>query len=299
MDVAITGSTGLIGGALRRHLEQRGDRVIAVVRRPVTPGDDAIEWHPERDEIDASAFSGIGAVVNLAGESIGARRWSAAQKRRLVESRVRSTRLLASALAEIDRPPSVLVSGSAMDFYGSRGDEPLRETCPRGDGFLADLANEWEHATESAEKAGRRVTHLRTSLVLDRDAPALTRMMRPFKLGVGGRLGNGRQYWSWITSLDAARAIAWIIDNDLSGPVNLASPSPVTNAEFARALGRVLHRPALLPAPKPAVQLLLGAQLADELLFSSHRLVPEALLSSGFRFEHGTIDEALAAVLRG
>jgi uncharacterized protein (TIGR01777 family) len=297
MDVAVTGSSGLVGSALRRHLEGRGDRVVPVVRRPVEPREDAIEWHPERDEIDAKAFNGIDAVVNLAGASIGERRWTTAQKRRLVESRVRSTRLLAATLAEIERPPAVLVSGSAMGYYGSRGDEELRESSAPGTGFLADLVQQWESATAAAEQAGRRVAHLRTSLVLDRNAPALTRMLVPFKLGVGGRLGNGRHYWSWITSTDAARAIAWILDHDLAGPVNLASPSPVTNAEFSRALGRVVHRPAVVPVPRPAVQVLLGRELVAQLLFASQRLVPEVLVRSGFRFEHETIDEALTAVL--
>jgi uncharacterized protein (TIGR01777 family) len=298
MDVAITGSSGLIGSALRRHLESRGDRVVAVVRRPVRAGEDAIEWHPERDEIDAEGFRGLDAVVNLAGESLGAKRWSDAQKRRLVDSRVQSTRLLATTLAKIDRSPSALVSGSAMGYYGNRGDELLRETSGAGSGFLADLVAQWEAATEPAQEAGRRVAHLRMSLVLDRNAPALTRMMLPFKLGVGGKLGNGRQYWSWITSADAARAIAWILDHDIAGPVNLATPSPVTNADFSRALGRVLHRPAVIPAPKPGLQLLLGRELADELLFASQRLVPEVLVGTGFRFEHETIDDALGAVLR-
>lgn len=298
MDVAITGSSGLIGSALRRHLESRGDRVVAVVRRAVHAGEDAIEWHPERDEIDAEGFRGLDAVVNLAGESLGAKRWSDAQKRRLVDSRVRSTRLLATTLAKIDRPPSVLASGSAMGYYGNRGDELLHETSGPGSGFLAELVGQWEAATAPAQEAGLRVAHLRTSLVLDRDAPALTRMILPFKLGVGGKLGDGRQYWSWITSSDAARAIAWVLDHEIAGPVNVATPSPVTNAEFSRALGRALHRPAMIPAPKPGLQLLLGRELADELLFASQRLTPEVLVESGFRFEHETIDDALAAILR-
>ena len=298
MDVAITGASGLIGSALRQHLEARGDRVIPVVRRRPESGEDVIEWHPERDEIDASAFAGLDAVVNLAGESIGARRWSAEEKRRLVESRVRSTKLLARTLAHVERAPGVLVSGSAMGYYGSRGNEELRESSPRGDGFLADLASEWGSATAEAEQAGRRVAHVRTGLVLDGDAPALTRMLLPFKLGLGGRLGNGRQFWSWISLVDEVRAITWLLDHDIAGPVNLAGPMPVTNAEFTRALGRVLHRPTLLPVPKLALHVLLGGQLADELLFSSLRVVPEVLVRSGFAFEHTTVDAALAAALK-
>jgi uncharacterized protein (TIGR01777 family) len=297
MDVAVTGSSGLIGTALRRHLEGRGDRVVPVVRRTPRRGEDAIEWHPDRDEIDANAFSGIDAVVNLAGESIGERRWTQTQKRRLIDTRVRSTRLVAKTLAQIERPPAVLVSGSAMGYYGSRGDEELRESSARGDGFLAELASAWEAATEEAARAGRRVAHLRASLVLGGDAPVLTRMLLPFKLGIGGRLGNGLQYWSWISLADAVRAITWLLDHDIAGPVNIAAPAPVTNAEFSKALGRALHRPAVLPAPRFALHVLLGSQLADELLFSSQRLVPEVLLGSGFEFEHETIDAALAAAL--
>ena len=298
MDVAVTGASGLIGSALRQHLEARGDRVIPVVRRRVEKGEDAIEWHPDRDQIDAPAFAGIDAVVNLAGVSIGARRWSAEEKRRLIDSRVRSTKLLARTLAQIERPPGVLVSGSAMGYYGSRGDEELRESSPPGEGYLAQLAREWEEATTEAERAGRRVAHLRTSLVLDRRAPSLRRMVLPFKLGLGGRLGDGRQYWSWISLVDEVRAITWLLDHDIAGPVNLAAPAPLTNAEFSRVLGRVLHRPARLPAPKFALHLLLGGQFADELLLSSQRLVPEVLLRSGFAFEHATVEAALNAALK-
>jgi len=298
MEVAITGSSGLIGTALCRHLQERGDRVVRVVRRSPQPGEDVIEWHPDRDEIDSGAFDGLDAVVNLAGESIGARRWSSEQKRRLIDTRVQSTRLLSRVLAQSVRAPAIFVSGSAMGYYGSRGDEELVESSAPGHGFLAELAVAWETATAEASAAGRRVAHLRTGLVLGGDATALTRMLLPFKLGVGGRLGNGRQYWSWISLTDEVRAIAWILDHDdISGPVNLVGPAPVTNAEFSRALGRVLHRPALLPAPKLALEVLLGRELADELLFSSQRVVPDVLLRSGFRFEHETVAAALAAAL--
>jgi uncharacterized protein (TIGR01777 family) len=298
MEVAVTGSSGLIGTALCRHLDERGDRVVRVVRRSPKPGEDALEWHPERDEIDAGAFDGLDAIVNLAGESIGARRWSDEQKKRLIDTRVRSTRLLSRTLAASDRGPATFVSGSAMGYYGSRGDEQLVESSAPGKGLLAEIAVAWEAATEEASAAGRRVVHLRTGLVLDGDAPALTRMLLPFKLGLGGRLGNGRQYWSWISLTDAVRGIAWVLDHDISGPVNLVGPAPVTNAEFSRTLGRVLHRPSLLPAPKPALQVLLGRQMADELLFSSQRVVPEALVRSGFHFEHQTLEAALTTILR-
>lgn len=298
MEVAVTGSSGLIGTALCRHLEARGDRVVRVVRRSPKPGEDVIEWHPERDEIDAATFDGLDAVVNLAGESIGARRWSSQQKQRLIDTRVQSTRLLSRVLAQSDKAPATFVSGSAMGYYGDRGDEELVESSAQGKGFLAELASAWEAATAQASEAGRRVAYIRTGLVLDGEATALTRMLLPFKLGVGGRLGNGRQYWSWISLTDEVRAIAWVLDHDISGPVNLVGPAPVTNAEFSRALGRALHRPALLPAPKPALELLLGRQLADELLFSSQRVLPDVLLRSGFRFEHETVDAALAAALK-
>jgi uncharacterized protein (TIGR01777 family) len=297
MEVAVTGSTGLIGTALCRHLEERGDRVVRVVRRRPRPGEDVIEWHPERDELDSGAFDGLDAVVNLAGESIGAHRWNAEQKRRLIDTRVQSTRLLSRVLARSASGPATLVSGSAMGYYGSRGDEELVESSGPGQGFLAELAGAWEAATAEASAAGRRVAHVRTGLVLGADATALTRMLLPFKLGLGGRLGNGRQYWSWISLTDEVRAIAWLLDHDISGPVNLVGPAPVTNAEFSRALGRALHRPALLPVPKLALRVLLGRELADELLFSSQRVVPDVLLRAGFGFEHQTVDAALAAAL--
>jgi uncharacterized protein (TIGR01777 family) len=298
VDVAITGSSGLIGTALCRVLEQRGDRVVRVVRRPPRPGEDAIEWQPERDQLDARALEGLDAVVNLAGESIGARRWNPAQKRRLIDSRVRSTQLLSRALATAAHPPGTLVSGSAIGYYGDRGAEELRETSARGDGFLAELAGAWESATEEATRAGRRVAHIRTGIVLDGDDGALKRMLLPFKLGVGGRLGNGRQYWSWISLADEVRAIVWVLDHDIAGPVNLAGPAAVTNADFSRALGRAMHRPALLPTPKPALQVLLGKELAGELLFASQRVIPEVLLRSGFTFEHETLEAALSAVFQ-
>jgi uncharacterized protein (TIGR01777 family) len=297
MDVAVTGSSGLIGTALCRHLRERGDRVVRVVRRSPQPDEDVIEWHPDRDELDAGAFDGLDAIVNLAGESIGAHRWSAEQKRRLIDSRVQSTRLLSRVVAQSASGPTALVSGSAMGYYGNRGDEELVESSGPGQGFLSELASAWEAATAEASAAGRRVVHLRTGLVLDADAPALARMLLPFKLGVGGRLGNGRQYWSWISLTDEVRATAWVLDHDLSGPVNLVGPAPVTNAEFSRALGRALHRPTLLPAPKLALELLLGRELADELLFSSQRVVPDVLQRSGFGFEHQTVDAALAAAV--
>jgi uncharacterized protein (TIGR01777 family) len=297
MEVAVTGSSGLIGTALCRHLQERGDRVVRVVRRSPQPGEDVIEWHPDRDELDAAAFDGLDAVVNLAGESIGARRWNAAQKRRLIDTRVQSTRLLSRVLAQSAHGATTLVSGSAMGYYGSRGDEALVESSGPGQGFLAELAGAWEAATTEAAAAGRRVVHLRTGLVLDADAPALTRMLLPFKLGLGGRLGNGRQYWSWISLTDEVRAIAWVLDHDIAGPVNLVGPAPVTNGDFSRALGRALHRPALLPVPKAALHVLLGREFADELLFSSQRVTPEVLLRSGFSFEHQTVDAALAAAL--
>jgi len=297
MDVAVSGSSGLIGSALCRYLEERGDRTIRIVRRAPQPGEDAIEWHPDRDELDAGAFEGVDAVVNLAGASIGAKRWNTEEKRRLIDSRVRSTTLLSRALAHAANPPATFVSGSAVGYYGDRGNEELPESSGPGTNFLAELAAAWEAATEQAERAGRRVVHLRTGIVLDRAASALSRMLLPFRLGLGGRLGSGRQFWSWISLTDEVRAIAWALDHDLTGPLNLVGPKPVTNAEFSRALGRALHRPALVPAPKPALRLLLGGELADNLLFTSLRVVPTALLASGFAFEHETVEAALAAAL--
>jgi uncharacterized protein (TIGR01777 family) len=297
LDVAITGASGLIGTALAARLRTEGHRPISVVRRPVRAGEDAVEWAPSAGRIDAASLEGIDAVVHLAGAGIGDKRWSADYKAEVLDSRVGPTRLLATTLASLDRPPSVLVSGSAIGYYGDRGSERLTEDSPPGDLFLSRVCKEWEAAAAPAADAGIRVAVARTGVVLARDGGALPKLLPLFRLGLGGRLGSGKQWWSWISIDDETAALQWLLDHDVAGPVNLAAPGSTTNAEFTKALGRVLHRPTLLPVPAFGPRLLRGRQLADELLFASQRVVPAALTAAGFRFAHPDLDDALAAAL--
>jgi uncharacterized protein (TIGR01777 family) len=296
MDVVVSGSSGLIGSALVESLEQSGHRAIRLVRHDAT-GPDAIRWDPEAGTIDAAALEGVDAVVHLAGEGIATKRWSDEQKRRILDSRTRGTSLLAATLARLDRKPSVLVSASAIGFYGERGDAVLTESEPGAHSFLGELVTAWEAAASPAADAGIRVVHPRTGIVLSTKGGALAEALPLFKFGLGGRFGSGRQWWSWISLADEIRALRWVLDHDLSGPVNFTAPEPVTNAEFTKALGEVLHRPTILPVPKfgPAVKL--GRELAQELLYTSSRVVPTKLLASGFTFEHEDIHSAFRSVL--
>jgi len=293
MRVAIAGSSGFIGTALVKSLEARGDHVVRLVRRAVTDTTHEIEWHPDRGQLEANSLEGFDAVVNLAGEGIASKRWTAAQKNRIVDSRVATTSLLARAITEQSSPPSVLVNGSAIGFYGNGGDVELDETSPSGQGFLADVVRQWEAAADKASRPETRVAFARTGMVLDAGGGSLAKMLLPFKLGAGGRLGSGRQWMSWITLSDHVRALCWLLDHRLEGPVNLVAPNPVTNAEFTRALGHALHRPTILPTPKLALHTLLGRELVDELLFTSQRVLPRALTASGFEFEFPAIEAAL------
>ena len=236
-------------------------------------------------------------MVHLAGAGIGDSRWSDARKRILVESRTRSTALLAGALAELDRQPRVLVSASAIGFYGDRGDEILTEQSPPADDFLASLCARWEAESAPAAESGIRVACARTGVVLSRQGGALPKLLRLFKLGLGGRFGSGAQWWSWITLDDEVRAIEWLLENDVRGPVNLTAPNPVTNREFTRVLSAVLSRPAWLPVPRFGPRLLLGSELADSLLFTSARVRPAVLQSSGFTFSHSDLEGTLRSIL--
>ncbi len=295
MKIAVTGSTGLIGTALVKAIESRGDTAVRVVRR--SPGADEISWDIPAGTIEAEKLEGIDAVVHLSGESIGAAKWSAAQKHELTNSRVKSTTILATALAELDNKPKVFVSGSAMGFYGDRGSTPLPETAEAGTGFLAEMTIAWEAAAQPAIDAGIRTAFMRTSLVLSAEGGALKEQLPFFKMGIGGKIGDGSQYWSWISIDDQVRAILHIIDGDLSGPVNIVAPNAVTNAEFTKALGAALGRPTFMPTPRLAVDLRLGKEAAEAMLYWSTRLVPEKLEQSGFEFEHATIDQAFGALL--
>ena len=296
--VAITGASGLIGSALARSLRADGHRVYAVVRRSPLPERDEIGWDPDQGRADAAAFAGLDAVVHLAGEPI-AQRWTAERMARIRSSRVQGTSLLARTLASLPDPPGVLVSASGIGYYGDRGDEPLSESSGPGEDFLAGVAQEWESATEPAARAGVRTAVIRTGVALSPEGGALERMLPVFRLGLGGRLGSGRQWMSWISLPDLVRAITFVIDSpDLQGPINMVAPEPVTNAEFTRTLGRVLGRPALMRVPATALRLAYG-DMADAALLASQRARPTRLQDAGFRFQHPRLETALRALLPG
>lgn len=295
MRVAVTGSTGLIGRALTRALVRDGDEVVRLVRHPPRqPGE--VEWDPARQRVDAAGLAGCEAVVHLAGAGVGDHRWTAAYKKEIRDSRVLGTGAIAEAVASLDTPPRVLLSASAIGVYGDTGERVVDENTPPGRGFLADVCQEWEAATGAATEAGVRTVLLRTGLVVSADGGAWARLFPLAKLGLAGRLGNGRQYWSFISLADHVAALRHLLrSSDLSGPFNLTAPHPVTNREATEATGRVLRRPALLPAPAPALRLALG-EMATEVL-ASQRVVPRRLLESGFVFAHPDIESAVRAAL--
>lgn len=295
MRVAITGSSGLIGGALRASLKADGHEVVPVVRSAGAPG--SVRWDIDAGQIDAGGLEGIDAAVHLAGAGIGDKRWTDERKREIRESRTKGTALLAGTLARLDAKPSVLISGSAVGYYGDRGDEQLTETSPPGTGFLAEVVAAWEAATAAASESGIRVATIRSGIVLDADGGALPRMARLAKLGLLGKLGTGQQWMSWISLADEVGAIRFLLDHDVHGPVDLTAPTPVTNAVFTKALGRVLHRPTFLPIPSFGPKLLLGAELADSLLFEGQRVLPEVLLDAGYEFQHDEVESALEDIL--
>jgi uncharacterized protein (TIGR01777 family) len=270
--------------------------VVRVVRRPAR-ADDELQWDPSAGTIDASALEGIDAAVHLAGEGIGDHRWTDEQKRKIHDSRTQGTSVLASAMAALEHRPSVLLSGSAVGFYGDGGDAELTESAPRASGFLADVVADWEAAALPAANAGIRTVYLRSGVVLSPDAGALKKVLRLFKAGLGGPIGSGKQWWPWIAIADEVGAIVHLLTADVEGPVNLVAPNPVRYRDFARALGRALRRPAFLPTPMLGPRLLLGRELADSLLGDSQRVVPARLLESGYTFHHPTIDEALGSML--
>lgn len=292
MKVLVTGASGFIGRALVARLEQEGHEAVPLARG--VSGSGSPSWDVGAGRIDEDALDGIEAVVHLAGESIGGR-WTAAKKQAILSSRTEGTDLIARAVA--NARPSVFVCGSAIGYYGSRGDEILTEESSRGTGFLADVVTAWEAAAAPAVDAGVRTVFARTSLVLEGSGGSFPRMLLPFKLGIGGPLGSGRQWWAWITLEDEVRAIMHCLTSELEGPVNLSAPNPVTNKEFGTALGKALKRPAVFPAPAFGLKLLLGGEFADEVLLASQRVVPAKLQASGFEFSHPQVDQALAAVL--
>jgi len=305
MRIIIAGGSGFLGRALADALGAAGHHVQILTRQPPSPGGsparthERITWTPDGTANGpwASACSGADLIVNLAGESIAAGRWTAARKARLRDSRVLPTRSLAQLFARAPKPPAAFISASAIGYYGDRGGETLTEDSGPGRGFLADLGVEWEREALAAEKSGARVVLLRTGIVLDPREGALAKMVPPFRLFAGGPFGSGRQYMSWIHRDDWVSLAKWAIEAPaVRGPLNLTAPNPVTNADFARALGRALHRPAFIPGPGLALKIILG-EMAGPLLLESQRVVPAKALAGGFRYGHPDLDEALADLL--
>lgn len=295
MLIAVSGSSGLVGSTLLPFLTTGGHRVTRLVRRPASG--DEVAWDIAQGVKDLSRLEGVDAVVHLAGENIAAARWTAARKEEIRRSRVEGTRRLCESLARLSRRPKALVSASAIGFYGNRGDEILREDSAPGSDFLAQVCREWEAATEPASRAGIRAVQLRFGMILSPAGGALKKMLLPFKLGAGGRIGSGRQFMSWIGIDDAVGAIHHaIVTESLQGPVNAVSPTPVTNTEYTRTLARVLSRPAIAPMPAFAARLAFG-EMADALLLASQRVLPTRLQTTGYRFRYPELEGALRHLL--
>ena len=296
MIILVTGSTGFIGSALVPFLTAGGHTVRRLVRSEPT-GEAEFRWQPESESIDMKGLEGVDVVVHLAGENIAAGRWTPAKKARILDSRVKGTRLLCESLAELAEPPKVLVCSSGVGYYGARVEGVVNEESPLGDGFLADVCHQWEAAAAPAVEKGIRVVNLRTGIVLDLAGGTLARMLTPFKMGVGGKLGNGKQYISWLALDDILEIIHHtLVTEGLRGPVNAVTPEPVTNIQFTKTLGRVLGRPTIFPMPTFAVHLIFG-EMADETLLSSIRAEPAQLLESGYTFRYPELEGALRHIL--
>src|SRR6267378_812565 len=298
MKILISGSHGLVGTALIKSLASEGHEILRLVRYAPSSVQE-IEWSPDRYSIALARLEGFDAVVHLAGESIAEGRWSDEKKKRIRESRVKGTKLLGDALANLSNPPRTLISASAIGYYGDRGDEVLTESSAPGDGFLPEVCVEWEKATALATEKGIRVVNTRFGVILDAHGGALAKMLPPFRMGIGGRLGSGKQWMSWIALDDVVGGIKFALKNDsLRGPANFVAPEPVTNSEFTKTLGRVLSRPTWFPIPEFGVRLAFG-EMADALLLSSQRVQPKELLDSGYSFKLRQLEGALRHVLEG
>jgi uncharacterized protein (TIGR01777 family) len=297
MRILIGGSTGLVGTALVTSLKEKGAAVSRLVRSTPTPKTGDVEWHPNRGSIDTTGLDGFDGVVNLAGESIAEGRWTEGKKRRIRDSRVKGTRLLSESLAALSKRPKAFLCASATGFYGSREAALLDEDSPSGRGFLAEVCREWEKATEPAAQAGVRVVNLRFGPILTLEGGMLQKMLPPFKLGLGGKVGSGRQYISWVAMDDVIGAINFALENDaLRGPVNVVAPNPSTNAEFTKTLGRLISRPTAFAMPAVAARLAFG-EMADEMLLASQRVAPKRLKEAGYQFQYSELESALRHVL--
>ncbi len=297
MKILVSGSHGLVGSALIKALTGDGHEVIRLVRHNHKLGAFEVEWHPNKGIVDTQQLEGMNAVVHLAGENIAAGRWTDEKKRAIRESRVKGTSLLSDALARLSHPPSVFVSASAIGYYGSRGDELLTEQSPPGNDFLANVCKDWEQATRAAAEKGIRTVHARFGIILDRHEGALAKMLTPFRMGIGGRIGDGKQWMSWIAIDDIVAALKFVLlDAAVSGPVNFVAPNPVTNSEFTTTLGRVLARPTIFPMPAFGARLAFG-EMADALLLSSQRVDPSVLEDRGFPFYWPTLEAAMRHLL--
>jgi uncharacterized protein (TIGR01777 family) len=295
--ILLSGASGMLGSAIGEELRRQEANVLRLVRHKA-PGPDELHWNPAGAQIDdLKSLENLHAAIHLSGANVASQRWTAAYKQEMAESRVGSTRVLAEALARLKKPPRVLITASATGFYGDRGDEILDESSAVGRGYFPELCATWEGATRPAKEAGIRVVHLRFGMVISRNGGALAKLAPLFRLGLGGRLGNGKQWVSWVSEADAVSAAMFSLENPaISGPVNVVAPEPVTNAVFTREFGRAVHRPALLPAPAFALRLAFG-DMADEALLASTRVLPRRLLQAGIAFVHPTLPEALAAAL--
>ena len=295
MKIVISGASGLIGTQLVTTLKLSGHEVVQLVRRSAAAGQ--IMWDPKSGKLDPASLEGCDAVIHLSGAGIGDKRWSDAYRKEILDSRTATTLLLANTIASLQRKPSVFLSGSAIGIYGARGDEQLTETSAHGTGFLADVCEQWEAAAKPAIDAGVRTVFLRTGIVLSPKGGALKKLLPLFRLGVGGKFGNGKQWQSWISMDDEVASIIHLLTANVSGAVNLTAPQPVTNAEFTKVLARVVKRPAIVPVPTFAPKILLGGELADALLFTGQRVMPQALTASGYVFKHSTLESALRSLL--
>ena len=299
MRVLVSGSSGLIGSALVTRLRAEGHDVVRLVRRAPS-GPDEVRWDPSAGTLDAAALGAVDGIVHLAGEGLGEKRWTPEQKQKIRSSRIDGTRLLAETAAALDPKPSVFVCGSAVGYYGLRGDEVLTEASTPGTGFLAELVVDWEAAAQPVVDAGVRTVFLRTGIIIAPKGGALGRLLPFLKLGIGGKLGRGDQWWSWITLEDEVRLIVHALTSPaLSGPVNATAPQPATNEDIVKTAGRVLGRPTVLPVPKFALSLVMGGELTEQMILAGQRALPKVAEASGFTFSHPDVESGLRAMLKG